>query len=409
MPAAGAVGSADPLGTHGRFASPPLPGSLLVARYALQRVARELLPEVKGIQGCCRWLQGGTVQLLHVPKFKAGAFKGLQHCGSVWSCPVCSSKITEERRRELDRGIQAHRATGGEVLLITYTLPHKRHHSLARVLAALLDARRALLGGKAAQRFESRYRVVGRVRALEVTHGENGWHPHIHELLFVEAGCDRQALEQELRARWGAKVETQELGSINKHGLDVRFSDLSVADYVAKFGRERSWTESHELTKCAAKSGKTGNRGPMGLLKDYFAGDRAAGATWREYVLHFKGQKQLVWSKGLRQRLGLGREKTDAELAAEVREDGRFMDELTKPEWRQVLGNDARAELLEVLGRGSVAELREFLAALGIMRVAGNPEPTRAVAVCRRVAKACGNCCSWRMLCRKTAVIAAPG
>jgi hypothetical protein len=376
----------DQLGIHGRNASAlgglqsaevdRIPGVALVRRYALQGAARELLPDERGLQGCLRWLHAGTVQLFHIPRHQVGAFGGLQHCGSVWQCPVCSAKVSERRRQELSRGVEGWQVSGGVVLLVTYTLRHHLADDLRVTLQGLLRARKRMLSGRWAKSFTERFGVVGRVRALEVTHGQNGWHPHVHELVFLRGDVDREAFLQELRARWSAQVLKAGLKSVNSHGVDVRFADLSVADYLSKFGRDRTWGPEHELTKSAAKLGKQGSRGPIGLLSDYFTGDAHAGMLWRQYAGVFKGSRQLVWSDGLRQLLGLGQEQSDAEIAAELREDAALMDELSRDEWRVVLGNDARAELLQVLGSGSVAELQVFLGALGVDR------STEALAKC---------------------------
>ena len=373
--------AARPLGTYRRNASPPpgntgvqTPGeavSRLISRYAAQVGARELLPQEKGLRGCSRWVLPGTaaVQLLHVPSHKAGAFGGLQRCGSVWQCPVCASKISERRRVELSEAVARWRAQGGEVLLITYTIRHHRADVLTESLEGLLKARKGLLSGKAAASFTRRYGIAGRVRALETTHGHaNGWHPHVHELVFVQAGCDREALAAELLERWNRRVQAAGLRDVNAHGVDVRSGDELVSDYVAKFGRETSWSLEHEVTKQVTKQGSEHGRTPAQLLADYLAGDQHAGKLWQEYAQVFKGRRQLVWSDGLRELLGLEAEQSDEEIAAEQREEARLMEELTQPEWAHVLGNDARAELLAVLGRGSVAELRELLAALGIQR-----------------------------------------
>lgn len=381
--AASAAASVDPaggdqLGIHGRNASASdglqsaesdrIPGVALVRRYALQGAARELLPNERSLQGCIRWLHAGTVQLFHIPRHQVGAFGGLQHCGSVWQCPVCSAKVSERRRQELGRGVEGWQGSGGVVLLVTYTLRHHLADDLRVTLQGLLRARKRMLSGRWAKSFTERFGVVGRIRALEVTHGQNGWHPHVHELVFLRGDVDREAFLQELRAQWSAQVLKAGLKAVNSHGVDVRFADLSVADYVSKFGRERTWGPEHELTKSAAKLGKQGSRGPIGLLSDYLAGDAHAGMLWREYAQVFKGSRQLVWSDGLRQLLGLGQEQSDVEIAAELREDAALMDELSREEWRVVLGNDARAELLQVLGSGSLTEVRKFLSALGILR-----------------------------------------
>ena len=370
--AVAAGGAQVPLGTYAKSASASggqhLAEASLVRRYALQSAARELLPGEKRLQGCVRWLHSSTVQLLHVPRHQVGAFGGLQHCGSVWQCPVCSAKISERRRQDLAEGVERWQQRGGVVLLVTYTVRHHRADDLKSTLKGLLAARRRLLSCRWADGFTTRYGIVGRIRALEVTHGENGWHPHVHELVFLEGDVDRDAFLSELREQWSAQVLKVGLKGVNSHGVDVRFADLSVGDYVAKFGRERTWGPEHELTKSAAKVGKQGNRGPIGLLADYLAGDDRAGALWREYAQVFKGSRQLTWSRGLRGLLGFDQEQTDEEIAAELREDAELLEELSREEWQAVLGNDARAELLQVLGSGSVIRVREFLGSLGVLR-----------------------------------------
>ena len=356
-----------PLGIHARNASPPLPEAAFVRRFLLQRLAGELVPRER-VRGCLRWLQGGRdgVQLLHVPKHRTGALKGLQTCGSVWSCPVCATKISERRRLELGAAVRAWEEKSGLVLLVTYTICHKLADSLKQSLAGLLDARRRLLNGKAAKGFNARFGVAGRIRAVEVTHGKNGWHPHVHELVFVPRGIDLVGFLATLRTRWSACVQRAGLRDVNSHGIDVRFADMTVADYVAKFGRERTWDKEHELAKQVTKQGKNGSLSPIGLLMAYAQGDEPAGKRWAEYALTLKGCRQLAWSDGLRSLLGLDPEQSDAQIAEQVRDEAVLMGLLNSEQWKCVVGNDVRAELLQVLGRGSVAELREFLVALGV-------------------------------------------
>ena len=385
----------EPLGTHGKSPSlshglegcqqkneglgstaksaSTLPTVAVIRRYALQSVARSLLADSRALQGCCRWLQREDqgVQLLHVPRHRVGSLRGLQHCGSVWQCPVCSSKITERRRVELTTATAAAAERGWTVLLVTYTMRHRSGDSLSKNLAQLVRAREGVWSGKWAQEFRARHGVEGRIRALEVTHGKNGWHPHVHELVFLSGQVDRIAFLAELRTVWSKRLRRVGAREVNVHGLDVRFADISVAEYVAKFGYERTWYIEHELTKAAVKGAKNGNRGPIGLLTAYLEGDDAAGNLWREYAHEFKRSQQLVWSDGLRKKLALAAEKSDQELAEHVREDAVMLDELSRLEWRSVLGNDAQAELLLVLGTGSREELRGFLRSIGIDR----PEP----------------------------------
>jgi hypothetical protein len=113
------------------------------------------------------------------------------------------------------------------------------------------------------------------------------------------------------------------------------------------------------------KAGRRKGRTPMQLLADYLNGDSAAGRLWLQYAVNFKGERQLRWSTGLRDRLGLTKEKTDEEIAIEQEEVAVILSSLTTGAWRIVLANDARGELLEVASRGDPAQVEAFLVQLG--------------------------------------------
>ena len=95
------------------------------------------------------------------------------------------------------------------------------------------------------------------------------------------------------------------------------------------------------------------------------------------YAVNFKGQRQLVWSKGLRELLGLEAEKTDEEIAVEEEEDALLLASLSVGAWRVILANDARAEVLQIASAGDVDRLDTFLMELGIPAGAGRREVRR--------------------------------
>jgi hypothetical protein len=222
-----------------------------------------------------------------------------------------------------------------------------------------------------------RHGITGSVRALEVTHGDNGWHPHVHELLFIAAATDLGRLEGDLRARWDGVLATAGMRDVNEHGIDVRDSDEAVADYVAKFGREPGWTDEHEVAKAVSKRGRAGSRSPMGLLEDYCLGDTAAGRLFTQYARVFKARRQLVWSFGLRALLLPDVEETaDEDVVGDASDYPDLLATFSLEQWRVIVGNDARAEVLEVAASGDAAEVWDFVRGL-------TPPPTlRRRAVC---------------------------
>ncbi|WP_164555082.1 protein rep [Paracoccus haematequi] len=236
----------------------------------------------------------------------AAGFDGLKTCASVWCCPCCSPRISARRKDELDLLMSGARAEGHAVVMLTLTARHDRQMKLAPFLDALKLAKKRLR-----QRREWRgLPFVGSVTATETTHGRNGWHPHFHEILLLDClPADALALVEGLRAAWLSC-----LAAFGLSGADAAFqvqSAQAAGAYVAKFGA------AEELALQGSKRGRNGSRGPWQLLNDARDGDAQAAAVWAEYALAFRGRRQLVWSRGLKARFGVG-ETSDDEAAAEV-------------------------------------------------------------------------------------------
>lgn len=108
------------------------------------------------------------------------------------------------------------------------------------------------------------------------------------------------------------------------------------------------------MTKSPAKVGKVGGRTAFQLLKDYSEGDSASGSLFIQYAVSFKGKSQLKWSKGLRSLLRMDIEQSDEELAKSMEKDALLLASLSREQWRVILGNDARAELLNIAVSGDL-------------------------------------------------------
>ena len=343
---------------------------LLVERFALQSGARELLPW-EAVAGCLRWRQRQreSIDVFYLPESKRARYGGLQTCGSVWQCPVCAAKITERRRVELTDALINAKELGLVAIMATYTLRHYAADRLAHLLEGIKLARKKATGGKAAKGLREEYGVVGSIRALEVTWSEeNGWHVHVHELSFMPEGTDLDALGVGLTHQWNKGLRLAGMRDVNEHGCDVKTADLDIAAYIQKFGHERGWNTEHELTKQPTKRGREGHFTPSELLRScVLEGNAAAGDKWREYAIVFKGSRQLYWSKGLRESLLPGVvDLTDQELAERADERGMLLAGLSLLDWKKILWNNKRAEVLLVAGAsgGDRAVLDAFIADL---------------------------------------------
>jgi hypothetical protein len=378
-------GAENPLlGTNAKNASTfPLNLPPTVGKYVLKAEARALILDgfpdrldrkglLERVVKCHVVPWARSVDVLYAPEYQRACLRGLTTCGSVWACALCSAKISVRRRGEIRLGISSWEAAGGRVVLVTYTLRHKWGDDLEFMLGAMGAARRALKSGRAAQSLGRAFAVAGSIRSLEITHGENGWHPHYHELLFVPAAVDPVALRVQLLAGWSVALAAAGLRSVTHRAVDVTMADLSVADYLAKFGHDRAWGLDAEISMGRLKQAHLGGRTPVQLLAASVAGDAGAGDLWRVYAVATRGQVQTTWANGLRARLGLAAGQSDAEVAASI--DGIYsalLVALTRAQWRVVRANDAIPELMAVAYRGVAADLWQFLADLGVPGLAG--------------------------------------
>lgn len=338
-----------PLGIRTNTAS-PLRDEKAKNRFRLQTAAARLLPQER-VAKCLHDLAHDQTQVVitYSPESDRVNFRGLMTCGSVWTCPVCSSKITELRRQELTRVIAAVKAKGWGIALATATQRHRKHQNCADLLEAFKQATRRFKSGKRWQRLKARYGFIASIKALEVTYTEaNGWHVHAHEMMIFDhiLGDDEiQAAAVDFKHLW-VKVAAADWS----HGFDLKAGFDAVGDYVAKFGREpknAGWTMEHEIAKSNVKQAAAGGRAPFGLLDDYSQGDLDAGDLFIEYAKAFKGRKQLQGLAEVKKLLGMVEpELTDEELLSDSIEDGLSVVTLDAVTWYGVLDHVSRWEIV---------------------------------------------------------------
>lgn len=320
-----------------------------VERFALQSAVRRLLPDSRTAK-CLRYIQPGNkgVEVWRSNERASAHFAGLQVCSSVWACPVCAAKISERRRQELLQAMHLHESAGGQVLLLTLTNPHTITDDLPAMLKAQAKAMSRLSGTKAAQRLWSSIDCVGTVRAWEVTHGGNGWHPHFHLLLFVRSGLDLPELQSRFYALWANCCRLAGLPKPSEqHGVK-----LDDGKQAARYVTKGLWGLDSEMTKGHTKKAKSGGRSPFDLLRSYLGqDDKQAAALFVEYAHAFKGKRQLVWSKGLKALFAID-EASDEETANRSEDDAYLLGRIEFEDWQLVLKSEARAEVLELAAHG---------------------------------------------------------
>lgn len=319
-------------------------------RYALMRTAQGLLWK-KGNEWreqartcwCCRSMkrEAGTVSVYRNEDGSGSSLTGLNRCGNIWTCPVCAAKVAEARRAELSAGLVAHLGNQGAAYLVTLTFPHEADHPIAELLERFTKARQRLQNSRAWKRVMEEAGRIGSVASLEVTISqENGWHPHLHLLVFAKANGfhegepinDQGDLISpeiiELKHAWVNILLKTGLGDQKKlahmlqHALNVRGGN-QAAEYIAKYGRDERWGQSSEMTRHYAKQGGAGQRDgldhftPFQLLAWAGNGDEWAIRKFIEYSEAIEGKRAVTWSPGLKKSLGVHADRTDEEIAAD--------------------------------------------------------------------------------------------
>ncbi len=307
-------------------------------------------------------------------------FRGLHVCGSVWTCPVCSARISDFRRAELQKGIDNAVKYGRGVSMVTLTFSHQREQPLADVLGGFGRALRRLKSGRAFAALQDRFNIRGEIRALEVTHGRAGWHPHTHSLTFTQAPMDDYTmgrLHVALFMLWRRACAAEGLGIPTfANGVQIQGAS-AAADYVGK------WGFATELAKSHLKRAKRGGRNPWQLLAAAHHGDKRAGWLFCEFADEFSGKRQLFWSRRevaadvaaqygldpdkagrywlpLRRELDAGEEMQDQEILDLEPPDERELVAIDLDTWAVVRRSKSQAKILELAAEGALV-VKAFL------------------------------------------------
>lgn len=277
----------------------------------------------------CGWTLGQEVSIADDRDGKAAGFTGLERCGSIWACPHCSSVIRAGRAEEIEYAVSEHQKTGGDLVFFTGTLRHHQGDILSNTLDFILKAWGNLQRHRRWKKLKKRFEISAYVRAIEVTYGEHGWHPHVHAVFFIDRQLSMDEvsyIRAELFDLWGDLVEKLGGKRPNSKGLDLQKVDKKgklIARYISKVSGEEkektSWSAGAELARGDAKKGREDSLSPFELLDAQpEISESKRSALWREYYLATKGRRAITWSRGLKERYNV-----------EERDDQEILDEMT--------------------------------------------------------------------------------
>ena len=196
--------------------------------FGLRRVGWELAAEMghRGVAACGRKRIAFSVGVATYGEDQRGVTTGLKRCGCVHTCPVCTSAIRAERAAEIRAAVEK---WGRErVVMLTVTLRHGWGDDFGWIERRVQKAYSRMIGNRPFKRALMKLGgTIGKIQTKEATHGQNGWHPHIHVLLFLNRAStpsELKAFEDAVAELWRSAVRRYvdaEHVPTAEHGLRV--------------------------------------------------------------------------------------------------------------------------------------------------------------------------------------------
>lgn len=353
----------------------------MIKRFYLQQAVGRLLflngHTRERVTYCCRHL-GHESETVKIRKGESGhKYHGLAVCADVWKCPVCAALIQERRGDEIREAMEWAASNNKHVAMVTLTTSHKYSDDIQALLESMTDAWRKVTSWRNYKELKKYYGLVGYIRALEVTHGSNGFHPHFHILFFTDKELG-ESFRSALSNMWIKYFDKQGLSLPSaERGVDLR-DGKELGDYLNKFAEgldHITWDIADEISKQSSKSGKGKGKSIWQLVNEWaqlrdYMGKRNTVPTKRasqltriimDYFEAFKGKSQLQWSRGFKKSVGIT-DKSDEEIAAEKGESVLVYG-LNKILFSGVLKNNLRGDLIDRLDTGmSYTEFCNYLA-----------------------------------------------
>lgn len=342
--------------------------SRILRRWKIRRLSQRVLcgalPEVEWPRIVrCGWSMNALVALLG-SKGKT-SWSGIEHCNSVWCCPLCSARIREGRRAEIQQGFEASKKLGWKAYFITFTVPHSISTSLGSSLGGLREAYKKMRRYSSLKKFFSK--VEGVITSTEIQVGSSGFHPHRHCIFFTTAEIGDEEISS-IKSSWAKAVVKEGLAKPSEAvGVVVEEATSSgLSKYLTKVQENKV---SLEMARSDLKSGRFTSSSewhcaPFDLLDfdsniELPISVEQRYALWVEYYKGSKGVSAIRWSRGLKKKLSIG-EVTDEELGAlsptEVEAELRWLKEEYRLLFKKQPSALAQAQALFKVGKYEEAQ-----------------------------------------------------
>lgn len=223
------------------------------------------------------------------------------HCGKVHTCPECSAQICRHRREEVATALEGFYDSDPDqrkqVYLVTLTVRHNKAERAISVRHGIEAGWRALMANHTTKKMRKSGFLHGVIRTIEATHGERGWHFHIHAVVMLDLerdpydGRGHHILQKRWSEVWERgtlrRLPSGKMGGVPDVRYGVRFDPIqrgdlqSLVEYITKMGgdvpkgvakaakvQQKNEFRLHasEVVYGANKKGRLGNRTPFEVL-----------------------------------------------------------------------------------------------------------------------------------------------
>lgn len=278
---------------------------------------------------------------------------GTLYCGNAHQCPVCRVHIASGRQQEIEKALLEAQQLGWHAYFLTLTLPHGLSDRLQVLWSELRSSYGRLFGGRNATWIKAQG-YQGRISSFDVTHGgTNGWHPHLHVLIFFDRPVP-ESFQRELFRLWEKALAKHDRlpneSAFRFLSLSDNLQETSrVAAYMSKGSTEElsssPWSVADELTASHVKNSDSGLTVDQ-LIDSATAGYAEALDLLLEYFDASKGRQLISWSKGLKALLSV-HDRTDEEILEEREKQGVLLGTLTHSQWVYVIETYNETRLLQ--------------------------------------------------------------
>lgn len=227
----------------------------------------------------------------------------VQTCGSVWSCPVCAARIAVQKGKLVQKALQYAKENNQIPIMVALTASHDLHTPLKEFKKKFKAAWNMFSAHRQWKNFKKNYGLRHWIANREITYGANGWHYHMHLLLFMDAVSLKYAdndikLEEALSKLWLNCLAHKGLSGLEEYALKVSAGENVGVTYLTKIGLTEDAKTGDLQYEMTASGNKKSGYTIWDILRHASYGDKTSETLYIEFVGAMFGDSFLSFSKG---------------------------------------------------------------------------------------------------------------